>query len=232
MIRKEWFRPKKLRVLMAWIAAPVLLFYSNLNGTSFFWGAALMIAGELIRCWSLGFVEKKGWKLAMSGPYALTRNPLYVGNFFLGLGLVVIAANWIFVALFFIGFTFIYLGTIRGEEKELLERFGATYENYCKNVPRLFPRFTPSKAPEPNSFDWNRIVMHHEYVTALGIALLLCGIRLYYTLFLQKEPLGSQAGLIVIFIILSAALVFERLFISDFKRMFAEGLPNLFLKKK
>ena len=74
--------------------------------------------------------------------------------------------------------------------------------------------------------------MHHEYVTALGIALLLCGIRLYYTLFLQKEPLGSQAGLIVIFIILSAALVFERLFISDFKRMFAEGLPNLFLKKK
>ena len=95
MLRIEWFRPKKLRVLLAWIGAPFLFIYSNVSDLSFLWGVILMAAGELIRLWSLGFVEKKGKELAMNGPYAFTRNPLYVGNFFLGLGLVTIAANWI-----------------------------------------------------------------------------------------------------------------------------------------
>jgi len=232
MLRPEWFRPKKLRVLLAWIGAPLLLIYSNVSDMSFRWGVIIMILGEVIRFWSLGFVEKKGKKLAMSGPYAFTRNPLYVGNFFLGLGLVVIAANWIFIAIFLIGFSLIYMGTIRGEERDLRELFGAPYEDYCKNVPRLFPRLIPYKAPEPCSFDWKRIVKHHEYVTVLGIALLFCGIHLYDELVREKDHISTQTGLIIVITIISLVLLLERVFISGFNRMFAEGLPNLFQKKK
>ena len=231
MIRKEWFRFKKLRVLLAWIGAVILFFYAHIGETSLQLGGITMILGELIRLWSLGFVEKKGKKLAMSGPYAFTRNPLYVGNFFLGLGIIIICANWIFALVFLFGYSIIYLGTIRSEEKELEERFGQPYQDYCKNVPRIFPRLTPYQAPEATAFDWKRIIKHHEYVTALGIALLLCGIHLYYHLWIQKESVSSQVGLIIMISVIGLTLVFERLFVSDFKRMFAEGLPNLFIKK-
>ena len=81
-----WFKFKKIRLLLAWGSIPILLLCSHMNDTTFFWGSVLLAVGELIRFWALGFVEKKGQKLAMSGPYGFVRNPLYVGNFFLGLG--------------------------------------------------------------------------------------------------------------------------------------------------
>lgn len=232
MLRKEWFRPKKMRVLLAWIAMPFLIYYSTTNDTNYRWGVILLIIGEVIRVWALGFVEKKGGKLAMSGPYAFTRNPLYVGNFFLGLGIAIICANWIILGLFLVGFTAIYVGTIRGEEKDLLALFGPHYETYCKNVPRFFPRLTPYSSPTPDTFQWQRIIKHHEYVTILGLILAICGIHLYDELFIEKDSLASQAILLAVTVMIIFVLALERIFISNFKSMFAEGLPNLFLKKK
>jgi len=231
VIRKEWFRPKKLRVLLAWIGAPLLIYFSRMTDFSYRWGAVLMILGELIRIWSLGFMEKKEAKLATSGPYAFVRNPLYIGNFFLGLGVIVITANWIMTLVFLIGFFAIYLGTIRHEEEALRKLLGKPYEEYCKNVPALFPRLTPYVAPEKTSFDWKRAFKHHEYVTLLGVALALCGIHLYDELLIEKDTVVSQSGLIAVISILGLMLAFERLFISNFNKMFAEGLPNLFHKK-
>lgn len=232
MIRKEWFRPKKLRVLLAWAGALLLFTHSHVTDMSFRWGVILMLIGEAIRFSALGFVEKKGKKLAMSGPYAFVRNPLYVGNFFLGLGLVVIVANWFFIAIFLVGFPIIYLKTIHNEEKDLRELFGASYENYYKNVPRIFPRFIPYQSQEPCSFNWKRIWRHHEYVTVLGIALLLCGIHLYDELVREKDTLVSQQWLIIAIVIIAGALLLERIFISDLKKKFSDGLPNIFTKRK
>lgn len=232
MLRKEWFRPKKMRVLLAWIGVPFLIFYSEMTDFSYRWGGILIGVGEIIRLWALGFVERKGKKLAMRGPYAFTRNPLYVGNFFLGLGVVTIVANWYFLAVFLAGFAYIYLKTIRNEEKDLLATFGKPYADYCAEVPAVFPRLTPYKAPEPDSFDWRRILKHHEYVTGLGIALMLCCIHLYDELFVEKDPIESQLALIVITAVLAVALIAERIFVSDFKTKFAQGMPNLFLKKR
>lgn len=232
MIRKEWFRPKKLRVLLAWIGVPLLIFFADISDTSYRWGAVLMTVGETIRIWALGFVEKKGKKLAMSGPYAFVRNPLYAGNFFLGLGLVVICGNWILIAIFLVGFSILYAGTVRHEEEDLKERFGKDYEDYRGNVPKFLPRLTHYNASEKTFFDWRRVFKHHEYVTTLGIILLLCGIHLYDAIFLKKEPASTQTGLIIFSLIVGAVLAFERLFISDLKRVFTEGLPNFFIKKK
>lgn len=232
MIRKEWFRFKKMRILAAWLGVPLLIFFSHIGDASYGWGAALMILGELVRLWALGFVERKGTKLSMSGPYALTRNPLYVGNFLLGLGVIVICANWILAAIYIIGYTVMYLGTIRNEEMELQQRFGKVYEDYCKNVPRLFPRLTPYQPSEKIPFDGKRIFKHHEYVTVLGVGLLLSGFYLYKEIFVEKNAPSTQTGWIVFSVAIAVLLILERLFISNFKNKFAEGLPDLFLKKK
>jgi len=167
----SWLKFKKIRLLLAWAAVPILVLCSNMTDRSFRWGIILMIYGEMIRFWALGFMEKKGKKLAMSGPYAFVRNPLYVGNFFLGLGIVIMVWNWVIFVLFLVGFLGIYAGTVRGEEKHLREMFGQTFEDYCKNVPAFIPRLSPYDAPAKDSFLWSRIIKHHEYITVMGIVL-------------------------------------------------------------
>ena len=227
-----WFKFKKIRLLLAWGSIPVLLLCSHMNDTSFRWGAVLLIVGELIRFWALGFVEKKGQKLAMSGPYAFVRNPLYVGNFFLGLGVVVMVWNWIILVLFLAGFLGIYAGTIRGEEKHLREMFGKPYEDYCKNVPSFLPRLTPYAAPTQDGFLWSRIIKHHEYITVAGILLLLMIVHLCGELFLAKESLANETPLIVATVIVTLALILERVFVSRLHITFFERLREKDVLKK
>jgi protein-S-isoprenylcysteine O-methyltransferase Ste14/uncharacterized membrane protein (DUF485 family) len=232
MALRGWFKFKKMRLLLAWGSIPILLLCSHMNDRSFQWGTVLVLVGELIRFWALGFVEKKGQKLAMSGPYAFVRNPLYVGNFFLGLGVVVIVWNWIVLVLFLAGFLGIYAGTIRGEEKHLREMFGKPYEDYCKNVPPFLPRLTPYAAPEKNSFLWSRIIKHHEYITVGGIFLMLMMIHLYDELFLAKEPAAQEMPLIIATGLLVLALVLERVFVSRLHITFFERLREIDVHKK
>ena len=224
MAIQGWFQYKKMRVILAWCAIPLLLHYSNMTARSFQWGAVLMVIGEMIRFWALGFMEKKGQKLAMSGPYAFVRNPLYVGNFFLGLGIAVLVWNWIIMVLFLIGFLGIYSGTIRGEEKHLLEKFGKTFEDYCKNVPSLFPRFSPYDAPGKDSFLWSRITKHHEYITVMGIALVLLLIQIYDKLFVLKQAAADHKFLIGSAVAVVLALLLERVFVSKLHISFFERL--------
>ncbi len=224
MALSGWFQFKKIRLLLAWGSIPILLLCSNMNDSTFRWGIVLLIVGELIRFWALGFVEKKGQKLAMSGPYAFVRNPLYVGNFFLGLGVAVIVSNWIIMVLFLAGFLGIYTGTIRGEEKHLRAMFGKSYEDYCKNVPSFLPRLTPYAAPEKDSFLWSRIIKHHEYITVLGIALMAMLIHLYDELFIAKEPLAQETSLIVATVLVVLILALERVFVSRLHITFFERL--------
>ena len=232
MAIQGWFKFKKMRLLLAWASIPILLLCSNMTDRSFQWGAVLMVLGEMIRFWALGFMEKKGQKLATSGPYAFVRNPLYVGNFFLGLGVVVIVSNWIVLAIFLVGFLGIYAGTIRGEEKHLREMFGKTFEDYCKNVPAFLPRLSPYNAPTQDSFLWSRIIKHHEYITAMGIALVLLLIQLYAKLFVAKEPLAHETSLIVATGVVLLALVLERVFVSRLHITFFERLRQKHVPKK
>ncbi len=232
MALSGWFKFKKMRLILAWGSIPILLLCSHMNDQSFRWGTVLLIVGEMIRFWALGFVEKKGRKLAMSGPYAFVRNPLYVGNFFLGLGVAVIVSNWIILVLFLIGFLGIYAGTIRGEEKHLREMFGKPYEDYCKNVPSFLPRVTPYEAPEKDSFLWSRIIKHHEYITVLGIALMLMLIHLFDQLFIVKASLAQETSLIVATVIVILALALERVFVSRLHITFFERLRETDVHKK
>ena len=104
-----------------------------------------IIDGQLWRCWAAGFIglyrgeNVKALKLATTGPYALMRNPLYFGNFLIGLGWAIIAGFYaviIFIASFFILYN---LAIIPHEENFLRSKFGIEYEEYCRRVKRFYP---------------------------------------------------------------------------------------------
>ena len=123
-------------------------------------GLPLAILGEGIRTWSSGVIVKNR-ELATEGPYALVRNPLYVGSFVMGLGLAVMSGSPVLVALMAVLFPLVYGGLIRKEEKYLLGAYGQAFRDYCARVPRFVPSFR-GWPPPPASYDIGRVVKKHK----------------------------------------------------------------------
>lgn len=132
-------------------------------------GFALALAGQVLRVYVLGWVPEgtSGQNLSIqastlntTGPYAYVRNPLYVGNLGIVLGLASIAHQpWVY--LLSLGFFFgEYFFIIRAEEAFLREKFGAAFDEFVRSVPRWVPRLTPARpgALRAGSFDWRRAV--------------------------------------------------------------------------
>ena len=123
---------------------------------TFFAGLAIAAVGELIRIWGVAYAGSltrttsgpKANELVMSGPYAFVRNPLYIGNFFIGTGMCVAAWPWMpWMLLVVVAFYFIQYGLIISMEEEFLRsKFGETYEIYARNVPKILPRLTPYRS--------------------------------------------------------------------------------------
>ena len=112
-------------------------------------GLALCVAGQAVRAWVLGQVpdgtsgqnEKLiAISLNTSGPYAHTRNPLYLGNLLITLGLCAVAHSWALLAAVALLFGLQYRAIIAAEENFLRERFGAEFDAFCARVPRFWPR--------------------------------------------------------------------------------------------
>ena len=141
-------------------------------------GGAVALVGLLIRAWSAGHIRKND-RLATSGPYAHTRNPLYLGSFILGIGFTIAAASslWLLLtlgALFASLFLGIYLPVMRVEAATLAGLFGDDYERYAAAVPLFFPRLAPYRDAEnerDTKFDASLYIRYREYRAALGLAL-------------------------------------------------------------
>ena len=144
-------------VLYFWLARPTWRFLGV--------GAVLIVPGLLIRALASGHVRKNE-ALAMSGPYAYTRNPLYLGSLLIGLGFAVASRSWwvgiVLVAMFFA----IYVPVIRGEEKFLREKF-PEFDEYARRVPRMFPRIGRSTEGS-GSFSFDLYWQHREYNALVG----------------------------------------------------------------
>ncbi len=158
---------QRMRVPLGFLFGIVFLIFARPESISLGIGGAIAVIGILIRAWASGHI-RKNQNLAVSGPYAYTRNPLYLGSFILGLGFTVASGVWwlgfIFIALF-LG---IYLPVMRVEAKDLTELFGADYEEYAGKVPLFFPRITTYKASDAK-FDMNLYLRYREYRAALGL---------------------------------------------------------------
>ncbi|MDQ3649595.1 MAG: isoprenylcysteine carboxylmethyltransferase family protein [Acidobacteriota bacterium] len=149
-------------------------------------GGVVAMLGLAVRAWSAGHIRKND-ALAVSGPYAHTRNPLYLGSFLLGLGFTIAAGRplllgGIFAALF-LG---IYLPVMRVEAATLVQLFGEAYERYAKAVPLLLPRLTPYREPTSprTKFDAGLYMRYREYRAALGLLAAL-GILVLKTIWLR-----------------------------------------------
>ena len=140
-------------------------------------GSVLIVIGQAIRFWAAGYLEKNV-RLARGGPYRLVRHPLYVGSFFMGLGLAVsveYALWWTIVyLLLFLGF---FLPAIHVEELRLQSIFGPEYQDLMVEVPGLVPRIgrrPPRSAPaETHAFSWLRVVGNREMRSAVAMLALI-----------------------------------------------------------
>jgi protein-S-isoprenylcysteine O-methyltransferase Ste14 len=133
-------------------------------------GALLAAAGEALRIWASGHIDKTE-QLATGGPYALTRNPLYVGSLLVGLGVAVAAASAWAALLVVAYFTLFYPAVMREEAGFLRAKFGQAYDEWAAAVPMFVPRLGPA-GPRGSRFQWSRVARNREWRTALAIPVL------------------------------------------------------------
>jgi protein-S-isoprenylcysteine O-methyltransferase Ste14 len=135
------------------------------------WGVGVSMTGLALRAWAAGSIRKDR-ELATGGPYAHTRNPLYIGSFFLGAGLTLAGGRLVLGAVFLGLFFLVYRVTVRREVAELEERFGERYRIYADQVPGVLPRLTAYEGGLSDSpvggFSPARYMRNREWEAALG----------------------------------------------------------------
>lgn len=155
-------RLARYRVRLGFIAAAAALWLARPTSTSLAAGAAIAVAGEGLRIWAAGHLEK-GREVTASGPYRLSRHPLYLGSALIGAGFAVASASLPAAALVVAYLALTYGAAIRSEEAHLTEKFGAAYPEYRDG--RL--------AQADRHFSLQRAIKNREYRAALGLLLML-----------------------------------------------------------
>jgi protein-S-isoprenylcysteine O-methyltransferase Ste14 len=164
---------RRVRVPLGFVFAAFYFWRARPSWLSLLSGAVVAAMGLLIRALASGYV-KKDRELTTTGPYALVRNPLYLGSIVLAIGFVVAARDfWITLAL--VGFfAAVYVPTIRHEEAFLRAHF-PQYEHYARTVPRLLPRSCEFSGMM-EGFSRSLYLRHHEYNAILGAAAMLAAL--------------------------------------------------------
>jgi len=160
---------RKVRLKAVWLLILPFLWLARPTPVPLAVGAALAVLGLAVRGWAAGTIHKER-ELTTTGPYAFTRNPLYVGSFFLGLGITLAGGHWVWPALFVVFYAGVYGKTMAGERALLTELFGDRYRAYAANVPTVVPRLTPWREPgvEEGGFTWAQYRRNREWEAALG----------------------------------------------------------------
>lgn len=131
-------------------------------------GGALVFLGVMLRSYAAGYLEKNQ-ALATGGPYAYTRNPLYLGSFILGAGFALAGGSWTVGLAFVVFFALIYWPVMHREGYYLREQFRENYERFAEAVPLFFP-FPRRAFRGEGQFSWKRYGRNREYQVAAGSA--------------------------------------------------------------
>lgn len=161
--------PSRYRVPTGYLVGVAVFLLARPSGPSLAAGAGLALLGESIRLWASGHIRKTEL-LATGGPYAHSRNPLYVGSSILALGVAVASASlWVVlaVAAYFLAF---YPAAMREEAAFLALKF-PEYADWRREVPMFLPRLAPG-GPRSSRFDWGLVRRNREWRTALALPLL------------------------------------------------------------
>ena len=169
--RDTWSRvARRIRVPLGFIFALVYIWLARPTRTSLIAGALVLLPGLVLRGLASGHVQKDK-QLTTSGPYAYTRNPLYLGSLMLAAGFAIAARSWWIVAVMFLMFGAIYIPVIAGEERYLRRTF-PDYDDYARHVPRMLPRLTPYGSQQ-SAYSPARYWKHREYEASIGCAVVL-----------------------------------------------------------
>ncbi|HEX5474467.1 MAG TPA: isoprenylcysteine carboxylmethyltransferase family protein [Vicinamibacterales bacterium] len=150
------------RVAIGFVSAVVVLWLAHPTRRSLAAGAIVGAAGELIRIWAAGHLEK-GREVTRSGPYRFTRHPLYLGSTVMGVGLAMASARATVAAIVVVYLAATLTAAIRREEAHLTEKFGGEYPAYRRGA----------AAASRRRFSLRRAMANREYRAALGLLAVL-----------------------------------------------------------
>jgi protein-S-isoprenylcysteine O-methyltransferase Ste14 len=174
---------QRWRVPLGFVCAALFLVFSRPRPLTLAIGGAIALPGLALRAWATGHLRKNDY-LATTGPYAYTRNPLYLGSFVMGLGFTVASGRLILGIVFAALFLGIYVPVMRVESATLTQLFGDRYLRYVKTVPLFLPRLSPYRdGPEDkNKFDGALYKRYREYRAAIGmtVAWALLALKAFY----------------------------------------------------
>jgi protein-S-isoprenylcysteine O-methyltransferase Ste14 len=162
---------RRIRVPLGFVFAVLYFWLARPTWRLLALGAIAIVPGLLLRALASGHVRKNE-ALATSGPYAYTRNPLYLGSLLIGIGFAVAARSWSVGIVLVVMFFAIYLPVIRDEEAFLRRTF-PEFEEYARRVPRMFPRLMPAPGQQEGGFSFALYLQHREYNALLGAITML-----------------------------------------------------------
>ena len=169
--RKFWMR---WRVRVGYPVAGAYWLLAKPTLHSILYGTIVAAFGLIVRAVASGHLRKDR-ELATTGPYACTRNPLYLGSALLAAGFVVAGHSGAAGALVAAYFGVFYYAVMRNEEDDLRARFGVVFDNYAAQVPLFFPRGPQeltapgAGSPEPEvKFSWSQYLSNREYQATIG----------------------------------------------------------------
>jgi len=169
------------RVPLGWGLGIVALYLAAPESKLYFLGLGFAGLGELIRLWAAGHLER--WKgLTTSGPYAWTRNPLYLGSMLVGIGFALAASRWEVFILLTLFLFLVYRPVMQREAAALAKVYRELYADYAKQVPLFLPRVTPYRGGVVVGFSWIRVWLNREHVTVFGVITVafLMGLKLKF----------------------------------------------------
>jgi protein-S-isoprenylcysteine O-methyltransferase Ste14 len=171
------------RVRLGYPLAIGVLWFSRPTPRSIVAGAFVGVVGLSARAYAAGYLRKQE-VLSVTGPYAYTRNPLYLGSALLVLGTAIATRSWISSAILMVYFAVFYSVVMQREANELRLRHGASFEEYARAVPLFLPRLSIAKLPggSTGSFSFAQYKKNHEWQATAGFLFLLLVLLLIWRL--------------------------------------------------
>jgi len=154
---------QRLRVPLGFAVAAAVIALATPTMVSIAAGLPIALIGAVFRALAAGVIKKDA-RLATSGPYGWSRNPLYFGSSLLALGFAVMSWNVFAAALLLAPSAIVYPNVIRSEETHLERLFGDEFRAYRSAVPRFFPKIQRLTG----SFSFHQYLANREYNTAIG----------------------------------------------------------------
>lgn len=158
---------RKVRLPLGFVLGALFLFFAHPTPLSLATGGAVAFVGILVRAWASGHITKNE-RLAVTGPYAHTRNPLYFGSFLIGAGFAMVA-HWALLLVVVAFWVLVYAPTMEREKANISGRFPEAYARYSENVPAFVPRVTPwrEESSDDGAFSLDLYMRHGEWKALL-----------------------------------------------------------------